>query len=514
MGACPLNCRSARCGDGYVWNTEGGTEECDDGNSVNGDACDTNCTTPRCGNGAVDPGEQCDDGNTNNSDGCDNACKIPGCGNGAVDPGEQCDDGNATNGDGCDNNCTTTACGNGIRTGTEQCDDGNTTNGDTCEANCTTPACRNNILDPGEMCDDGNSTNGDGCDNNCTDTACLNGIVTTGEQCDDGNSTNGDGCDNNCTVTACGNGVRSGSEACDDGNGTNGDMCDNNCTFPACGNGELDPGEQCDDGNTQDGDGCESNCTSSGCGNSVVDPGEDCDDGVNALTGMCPDCHNPYSSCALLHGYYPSAPSDVYYIDAGTGPFEAYCEMSLDGGGWTLALKSDGTQQTFAYDSGLWYDGGTYNAGSYGFDRTEAKLETFNAVGFSEVRLGLEYPIGSGNIGWLVLPLGASSLQSLFQQQIATAIGPAAWQSALPGSLLQPYCNAEGTNQGNSYARVRIGIVANQENDCDSPDSFIGIGGADAGQCGFGPPSTGNQACYMPDSSTSELDSFGWIFVR
>src|SRR6185295_6315580 len=33
------------------------------------------------------------------------------CGNMDVDPGEECDDGNSVNGDGCDNNCTFTACG-------------------------------------------------------------------------------------------------------------------------------------------------------------------------------------------------------------------------------------------------------------------------------------------------------------------------------------------------------------------------------------------------------------------
>ena len=30
-------------------------EECDDGNTVNGDTCDNNCTRPRCGNGEQDP---------------------------------------------------------------------------------------------------------------------------------------------------------------------------------------------------------------------------------------------------------------------------------------------------------------------------------------------------------------------------------------------------------------------------------------------------------------------------
>ncbi|HCU25569.1 MAG TPA: hypothetical protein DF383_11190, partial [Deltaproteobacteria bacterium] len=46
------------CGDGQpAFN-----EECDDGNSIDGDGCESDCTLT-CGNGNLDSGEQCDDGN-------------------------------------------------------------------------------------------------------------------------------------------------------------------------------------------------------------------------------------------------------------------------------------------------------------------------------------------------------------------------------------------------------------------------------------------------------------------
>jgi len=56
-----------------------------------------------------------------------------------VQTGEQCDDGNTANGDGCSSICQTEVliCGNGIVEGYEQCDDGNTTNGDGCSSTCT-----------------------------------------------------------------------------------------------------------------------------------------------------------------------------------------------------------------------------------------------------------------------------------------------------------------------------------------------------------------------------------------
>ena len=49
-------------------------EECDDGNTVEGDGCSEICETEECGNGRVDSGEECDDGNTANDDGCSSIC--------------------------------------------------------------------------------------------------------------------------------------------------------------------------------------------------------------------------------------------------------------------------------------------------------------------------------------------------------------------------------------------------------------------------------------------------------
>ena len=58
------------CGDG---NVDSG-EECDDGNTVDGDACPANCGAGECGDNVVDPGEECDDGNTVDDDGCTAVC--------------------------------------------------------------------------------------------------------------------------------------------------------------------------------------------------------------------------------------------------------------------------------------------------------------------------------------------------------------------------------------------------------------------------------------------------------
>jgi large repetitive protein len=89
-------------------------------------------TNPDCGDGIIDTAEQCDDGNTVDGDGCSRTCSIEGgpggnagmggaggsvggggtggmmaeCGNGMVEAGEQCDDGNDVTLDGCESDCT------------------------------------------------------------------------------------------------------------------------------------------------------------------------------------------------------------------------------------------------------------------------------------------------------------------------------------------------------------------------------------------------------------------------
>jgi cysteine-rich repeat protein len=61
----------------------------------------TRPAAPACGDGFLDPGEQCDDGNTHNGDGCNSSCMLESCGNGVVDGGEQCDHGAANGTDDC-----------------------------------------------------------------------------------------------------------------------------------------------------------------------------------------------------------------------------------------------------------------------------------------------------------------------------------------------------------------------------------------------------------------------------
>ena len=95
-----------------------------------------------------------------------------------------------------------------------------------------------------------------------------------------------------------------------------------------------------------------------------------------------------------------------------------------------------------------------------------------------------------------------------------TSLGRDTWKTLIGSEAsLQLNCNKEGFNAlcGNSYhSRARIGIVANQEDDCKSCDSRIGFGTGgypdDSNTCG-------NEASYLywPDNGGKRIKAMGYI---
>lgn len=345
------------CGDGvwglrFVAPTNVITlEQCDDGNTFNGDGCAGDCmmepgwgcyvedgrsVCSKCGNGVVEGVEQCDDGNRIDGDGCSMICKFEAaCGNAIREPAgydttigtsddELCDDGNTLPGDGCGDRCK-------VETGYACTED--STQLSTCIIHCG-----DSVVTPPEQCDDGGNVSGDGCDDTCQlepGGSCGNGAVSPNggdgdpatladnEECDDGNLVDGDGCNYSCRLEAgviCGDGILSphgadrdpstttDNEECDDGNLVDGDLCTDNCTLPLagfCGDGTAFPdgpdgdpatladNEECDDGNLTNGDECSSSCKiENNCGNGLWNNAfgqEECDDGNSNNYDACLD---------------------------------------------------------------------------------------------------------------------------------------------------------------------------------------------------------------------------------
>ena len=152
-------------------------------------------------------------------------------------------------------------------------------------------------------------------------------------------------------------------------------------------------------------------------------------------------------------------------------------------------------------------------------DLLEAKFAAFNVLQFSEICVGMEQ---SGERRWIRLAVASSSLLELFKSEryIATRSGRSAWKALIQSSSLQPHCNREGinvrSNNGQYYnLYCKIGIIANQENECNSPDSFIGFGTIRSSICGKkSTMSCGNFASCSADNGDKHVAAIGYILIK
>ena len=118
---------------------------------------------------------------------------------------------------------------------------------------------------------------------------------------------------------------------------------------------------------------------------------------------------------------------------------------------------------------------------------------------------------------FIVINRHANSLFSLIAdgKYRATSLGRNMWKSLIGSQAsLQRNCNKEGFNavvDSLRHSKARIGITANEQNDCDSCDSRIGFGTGgvfdDSNTCG-------NEATHSPDNGDKHIKVMGYILVQ
>lgn len=200
---------------------------------------------------------------------------------------------------------------------------------------------------------------------------------------------------------------------------------------------------------------------------------------------------------------------------AGGCPYTAFCDMQDgdvgdDRGGWTLVLKADGNGDKWEFDDNRWTDATILDedptvarrsdliVGQAGGIDGEAKLRSYLHVRVDELRVGFAphttnsrtFTFVPGNMP-LALSAPATSMRALMSanSQGFFAVNQPDKQSWLNAAVeefaLQDNCNLRGLNVranvpanqvGGAVDRVRIGILSNNENNCDTPDSYVGIG--------------------------------------
>lgn len=394
------------------------------------------CEEDPCGDGIFDGfvGEECDDGNTDDGDGCSSICTLEDgfectivegtsvcvavvCGDGVLASGEECDDGNTDDEDGCSSTCTV--------------EEGYECVGEPSE--CVVPVCGDGVLTSGESCDDGNTDDGDGCSADCgIELDPTVGATATIEATIDGSEAQYDRVSAGCTgegdadhffdaftlINPTGAAIEIAIQASwagdgyihvfssdfdpaapldscitgdDDFEGTRGSLIESvtvdagtavvlvastfspaaivgdytlTMTTLGCGDGFISEGEECDDGNVDAADGCSATCTveegyscedepsdcsmADICGNGRIEEGEECDDGnVDAADGCSAMCS---VEGGFLCGGEPSVCTALVCGDAAIGYGEACDDGNTDDGDGCSASCAveieDGTEAT------------------------------------------------------------------------------------------------------------------------------------------------------------------------
>ena len=119
----------------------------------------------------------------------------------------------------------------------------------------------------------------------------------------------------------------------------------------------------------------------------------------------------------------------------------------------------------------------------------------------------------------IVINKQANSLHSLIADgnYRSTSLGRDTWKKLIgQQASLQRNCNHEGFNcpgrRYTSIVKARIGIIGNQENNCYTPDSFIGFGTSfdrhyDNNTCG-------NGVAWGADNGDKNIKAMGYILVQ
>ena len=109
---------------------------------------------------------------------------------------------------------------------------------------------------------------------------------------------------------------------------------------------------------------------------------------------------SPGKSCysLLLDGNYTDG---IYWIDPdGAGantPFQVYCDMTYNGGGWTMLMKAaQGT--TFNYDANYWTTNNVLNDSDVNRNNADSKFRSFNELSITDIMA--RWP-DAGDIRWL-----------------------------------------------------------------------------------------------------------------
>lgn len=240
------------------------------------------------------------------------------------------------------------------------------------------------------------------------------------------------------------------------------------------------------------------------------------------------DPSNPAESCyKLLKSRNVSSGS--YYIKIGKVTSLIYCKMENTAecgeGGWTLAMKINGSKETFSYTSQLWTEFEAYKPEeAKDLNDKETKFAYFSNARLTEgLCVGMKV---DGHTRWLKIPYKKSvTLYGIFNgnDNELLSIDSSKWKSLINGSSLPDDCTPKGGFnvkyvRSPNGAQARIGLIAQADQKCSGdPVSRIGFGtGGSSGR--MHPSNTcGNEFPSISSSGSGHdisIKAFCYILIK
>jgi hypothetical protein len=246
-----------------------------------------------------------------------------------------------------------------------------------------------------------------------------------------------------------------------------------------CGDGMITGSEVCDDG-TNDGSygGCNPDCAglAAYCGDAMVNGPETCDDGANPELddGCFDDCTVP-ASCLDILEYDPMVGDGEYVIAPAGGqdaPFPVWCDMTNDGGGWTLAMRFAPAMSEFNFYSMHWTNQSLVNEAVIDpMDASDGKFAVYDVIPGDAIRGCLRNPMDM-SYGCKAYDLPATT--TLLDLFTSVEVGSDITMKGLYFNEMQPEMLEWLAIQGRTLAEasipnvayVRVGINIDDDQSC------------------------------------------------
>ena len=229
------------------------------------------------------------------------------------------------------------------------------------------------------------------------------------------------------------------------------------------------------------------------------------------------DAGNPASSAAAILANDPTAQNGVYWLNHGSGAYQAYCDMS--NGGYILCAKipsspSD-TSNPWSYNGSRWSSSSPVNESQC---QSTGSGDALNRAYYEyQSTTGFRFAMSSVTNVLQVGRGGVTPRDAFTGSQYNTSLSRNDFLSWIPESSSQwnnqPHCNRNGFNRTDSSCTgMRFGHTMNNENECNSNDSAVGFGCYTNNQS-----SSGSRNCAAGGfrwNGTVRYPYNGWIFVK